>query len=292
MSTILDAAVADTTTGTEAADRTTWRDVLRGAATGQLILAAFMLLITVAFEGRFDPMPVVIGLIVAGGVLWLAKSKGRGAVIYAGVVSLLLFLMVAAFGGLTVFTRPQSTFELILFGGLLVVTVLGLVATVGAFRGRGGPAAALAPRIAGGAITLLVVVGVVAGALTGSATRMPGDLALQTKHFEFTETELTADAGRISVFVENEDVATHDFTIKDVAVIDLPAQRASRGSFDVEPGTYRFYCSLHPDMEGTLKVSGRSASATASAPALRTLGAPVSRRWSTASKPTGSTPSG
>ena len=253
--TVNDTVLAGTTTVEEAADRTTWRDVLRGAATGQLILAAFMLLLTVAFEGRFDPLPVVIGAIVAGGVLWLTKSSGRGPVIYAGVVSLLLFLMVAMFGGFTVFSRPQSTFELILFGGLLVVTILGLIATVGALRGKGGPVAEVAPKVAGSFIALLVVVGVVAGALTGSATRMPGDVAMQTKHFEFTETEVAVDAGRVSVFVENEDVAAHDFTIKDVVALDLPAQRAGRATFDVEPGTYRFYCSLHPDMEGTLRVS-------------------------------------
>ena len=256
MSTTLNETTAtETTTTTDAADRTTWRDVLRGAATGQLILAAFMLLISVAFEGRFDPMPVVIGLVVAGGVLWLAKSTGRGAVVYAGIVSLLLFLMVAMFGGFTVFTRVQSTFELILFGGLLVVTILGLIATVGALRRKAGKVAEVAPKVAGALIALLVVVGVVAGALTGSATRIPGDLALQTKHFEFTETELTADAGRISVFVENEDVAHHDFTIKDVVQLDVPGQKAGRTSFDVEAGTYRYYCSLHPDMEGTLTVS-------------------------------------
>src|SRR5687768_5030763 len=118
---------------------TTWRDVLRGAATGQAVMAAFMLVITIAFEGRFDPMPLVIGLIVTGGVVLLTKRRGKGGVIYAGVVSLLLFLMVAMFGGLTVFTRAQSTFELILFGGLLVVTLLGLIATVGALRGAAGP---------------------------------------------------------------------------------------------------------------------------------------------------------
>ena len=243
------------TTGVETPTGTTWRDVLRGAATGQLVMAAFMLVITLAFEGRFDAFPVIIGGIVAVGVAWLTKGTGRGGVIYAGVVSVLLFLMVAMFGGLTVFSRVESTFELILFGGLLVVTLLGVVAAIGALARKGGPAAEAAPKVAGAFLALLVVVGVVAGALTGSATRMAGDLVLQTKHFEFTETALTADAGRVSVFVENEDVATHDFTINDVVAIDLPAQRAGRGSFDVEAGTYRFYCSLHPDMDGTLKVS-------------------------------------
>lgn len=241
----------DQTTGTTS----TWRDALRGAATGQIVLVAFMLLLTVAVERRFDPMPVVIGLIVGVGVLLLAKRPGKAGVIYAGVVSLLLFLMVAMFGGLTVFSRPQSTFELILFGGLLVVTLLGLISTVGALRGAGGPAAEIAPKVAGAFLALLVVVGVVAGTLTGSATRMPGDLVLQAKNYEFSKVTLEADAGRVAVFVENSDVSHHDFTIADVVSQQLPAQKASRAVFDVDPGTYRFYCSLHPDMEGTLKVS-------------------------------------
>ena len=257
MSTTFDEAgqTGTDTTATSVDTGPTWRATLRSAATGQLVLAAFMLLLGIVFEGRFDPMPVVIGLIVAGGVFWLGKSRGKGPVIYAGIVSLLLFLMVAMFGGFTVFSRPGSTFELILFGGLLVVTVLGLVSTVGALLRKGGPAAEVAPKVAGAFIGLLVVVGVIAGALTGSASRMPGDIALETKNFEFTEKTITAPAGRVSVFVENEDIAAHDFTIRDVVDIELPAQRANRGSFEVEAGSYRFYCSLHPDMEGTLKVS-------------------------------------
>ena len=233
----------------------TWRDVLRLAAIGQVAFAALMFAIGVTLEGRADPMPVVIGAVVALGVVLLTERSGRGAVIYAGVVSLLLFVMVAMFGGLTVFTRAESTFELILFGGLLVVTVLGLISAIGALGNRTGGAAEVAPHVAGAFIALLVVVGTVAGVLADSATRLPGDLALKAEHFEFSEKELTADAGRIAVFVENEDVAHHDFTIAEVTVIDVPGQKAGRGVFDLEAGSYRFYCSLHPDMEGTLKVS-------------------------------------
>jgi plastocyanin len=254
MSTTLDAVPTTATLPVEPTPRDrTWRDVLTGAATGQLVMAAFMVVVSLAFEGRLDPMPIVIGAVVALGVVLLRRTGGRGAVVYASVVSLLLFAMVVAFGGLTVFTRPQSTFELIVFGGFLVVGVLGLVATPGALRGR--PASATAPRIAGAAIGALVVVGVIAGAVTGSATRMPGDLELHAKNFEFSRTTLQAEAGRVAVFVDNEDVSSHDFTINGVVAKELPGQKAGRAVFDVEPGTYRFYCSLHPDMEGTLKVS-------------------------------------
>lgn len=241
--------------GDTGATETTWRHVLRSAAIGQVVMAAFMVLVAAVLESKFDPMPAVIGVIVVGGVALLSKRPGKGGVIYAGVVSLLLFLMMAMIGGFTVFARAESTFELILVGGVLIVSLLGIVATVGALRGGAGPAAAAAPKVAGSFIGLLVLVGVIAGALTGSATRMSGDLVLQTKNFEFSEQTIEVEAGPIGVFVENEDVAHHDFTIKDVVTIDLPGQKAGRQSFDVDEGTYRFYCSLHPDMEGTLKVS-------------------------------------
>ena len=252
-STIPTAGEVAGTTG--ATTETTWRHVLRSAAIGQVVMAAFMVVVAALLESKFDPMPAVVGVVVIGGVALLSKRPGKGGVIYAGVVSLLLFLMMAMIGGFTVFARAESTFELILVGGVLVVSLLGIVATVGALRGAAGPAAAAAPKVAGSFIALLVVVGVVAGALTGSATRMSGDLVLQTKNFEFTEQTLEVEAGPIGVFVENEDVAHHDFTIKDVVTIDLPGQKAGRESFEIDEGTYRFYCSLHPDMEGTLKAS-------------------------------------
>lgn len=234
---------------------TTWRDVLQGAATGQVVMAAFMFLITLVFEGRVDPMPVVIGAVAAGGVALLRRRPGRGGVVYAGVVSLLLLLMVAMFGGLTVFSRPESTFELILFGGLSVVTILGLVATVGAWRRAAGPTAEVAPKVAGAFLGLLVVVGVLAGGLTGSATRMAGDVSVQARNFEFSEETIEVEAGRVAVFVDNEDVASHDFSIEGVVSEAIPGQKAGRAVFTVDAGTYRFYCSLHPGMEGTLKAS-------------------------------------
>jgi plastocyanin len=235
----------------------TWRQALVLAASGQLLLVGFMLVVALVFEGRFDPTPIVIGAVIALGVVLLRSRRGRGGVVYAGVVSLLLFAMVALFGGLTVFTRAESTVELILFGGLLVVSLLGLAAAAGAWprSGRRAAAAWWAPRVAGGVVVALVVVGVVAGVLSGTATRMSGDLALRAEHFEFTTAELSADAGRVAVFVQNDDVAHHDFTIKGVVRIDLPGQKAGRAAFDVDPGTYRFSCSVHPAMEGTLKVS-------------------------------------
>ena len=235
----------------------TWRRVLTSAAIGQLAMAVYLFAITLAFDGRFDPMPVVIGGVAGVGVWWLRRpSSGRGAVVYAGVVSVLLLLMMLAFGGMAALLRPESTFELILFGGFLVASLLGVVAVPGAFRSwPASPVAAAARVTAVVAVVGFAVVGVVAGIVSGTATRMAGDLSLRAKNYEFNRSVIEVPAGRVAVFVKNDDVASHDFTITGVVHKELPGQKAGRAVFDIEPGSYRFYCSLHPDMEGMLKAS-------------------------------------
>ena len=174
--------------------------------------------------------------------------------LYAGVVSLLLFLMVAMFGGLTVFTRISSTFELILFGGLLVVTAPRARRHAGCPAAAAGPAAAWLPGRGRRFIALLVVVGVVAGALTGSATRMAGDFALETSTSSSTGPSSPRMPGgsRCSSTTSTSPPTTSPSRSRRHRP---PRAEGGTGVFDVEAGTYRFYCSLHPDMEGTLKVS-------------------------------------
>jgi plastocyanin len=238
-----------------------WRAVQQGVMLGDLVLVAFMLVVTLALQGQFDPMPIVIGVVVAGAWLSLRRGRGRAGVIYGGVVSLLLVALVVAFGGLATFARPQSTFDLILMGGLLVTNLAGLVACVQALRAGdagadGGRGAVVVPRVTGALIALLVVVGVVAGVTAYSASPRPGDLQVKAHQFEFTRTHLQARAGRVSVWIQNDDPAHHDFTIKGVVSTALPGEKARRAVFDVEPGTYRFYCTIHPDqMQGTLTVT-------------------------------------
>ena len=47
----------------------------------------------------------------------------------------------------------------------------------------------------------------------------------------------------------------HTFTITELGVdLNLPPDSIQRVTFTADPGTYRFYCTLHPDMEGQLRV--------------------------------------
>jgi plastocyanin len=103
--------------------------------------------------------------------------------------------------------------------------------------------------------TLAVIAAVVALAAC-SPSAHPGDVRLRAFQFEWDHTALAAKAGRVAVFVTNGDAARHDFTIKGVVSRGVPAERARRLLFQIKPGVYRYYCSIHPDaMEGTLTVA-------------------------------------
>jgi plastocyanin len=103
--------------------------------------------------------------------------------------------------------------------------------------------------------TMAVIAAVVALAACSPGPH-PGDVRLRAFQFEWDHTELAAKAGRVAVFVSNQDTIRHDFTIEGVVARSVPAERALRLSFQIQPGVYRFYCSIHPDaMEGTLTVA-------------------------------------
>ena len=88
------------------------------------------------------------------------------------------------------------------------------------------------------------------------AVAQSGDIQVVTKDIEFADESLEAEAGEISILVDNEDATLHTFTIDDLEVnLNIPASKTARITFRAEPGTYDFYCAPHAgDMEGTLLV--------------------------------------
>ena len=89
-----------------------------------------------------------------------------------------------------------------------------------------------------------------------NAVAQEGDLRLVAEDISFRDTSLEADAGDVSVFVDNKDGTLHTFTIDELDIdLDIPASTSSRVTFEAEPGTYEFYCVPHAtDMKGTLTV--------------------------------------
>jgi plastocyanin len=75
---------------------------------------------------------------------------------------------------------------------------------------------------------------------------------------EFKPDQLTSPAGDIGIFIGNDDLVRHNFSIDELDVDEeLPSKAYVRIALDdVEPGTYTYYCNIegHEDMKGTLTV--------------------------------------
>lgn len=94
-----------------------------------------------------------------------------------------------------------------------------------------------------------------AGAGAGGDTA--GAVTLTAADFAFDPSDLSAAAGS-SIEFTNADEAPHTFTAEDAGV-DVQVEAGGSTTIDladVEPGTYDFICTIHPDtMTGTLEVT-------------------------------------
>ena len=83
-----------------------------------------------------------------------------------------------------------------------------------------------------------------------------GSVTLTAAEFEFDPATLTAAAGDTIEFT-NEDDAPHTFTAEDAGIDEEVDAKGSTtiDLADVEPGTYDYVCTIHPDMTGTLEVT-------------------------------------
>jgi plastocyanin len=234
----------------------TWRTLLRYSALGVAATLAFLVIVNLAAGNPLDPFFLVIGGLFVLGSVW--TGLWRGGATFTLVILVLWFLLTLAFGGLASLTRPASWAEFIAVIATIVFYIAGVIAYV---RGKGhlddpAPAARGIVRVSTGVLVLAIVFGAAAGALAQNDVAKPGDVRLEASDFDFTPTELSAPAGEVGVFVENQDPAQHDFTIEGVVHLSLPAFKDRRATFTLQPGSYAFVCTLHEeDMAGTLKVT-------------------------------------
>lgn len=89
----------------------------------------------------------------------------------------------------------------------------------------------------------------------------PEDIRLVSENVAFSQSELTAPAGRVTVELSNRDLFWHTFTIDELGVdLLVPVHGQRSESFAAPPGTYRFVCRIPghvaAGMEGTLTVEG------------------------------------
>ncbi|MFE4636227.1 cupredoxin domain-containing protein [Streptomyces sp. NPDC056773] len=115
----------------------------------------------------------------------------------------------------------------------------------------------------GAACALFAIVGVTSTSAAplsppvGTSTVTVEGTEVRIKGFKFIPADVKVAAGA-KVTVINEDSAPHTLTATEGYAFDTGTiEGGASGTFTApsKPGSYSFYCSVHPDMKGTLVVS-------------------------------------
>jgi len=120
-------------------------------------------------------------------------------------------------------------------------------------------------------------------------------MTISIKNFAFDPSNTTVSPGTTVTWVNNDQTA-HTMTATNPAGVfgsgTLQPGQSYSFKFD-KPGTYTYHCEIHPDMTGTVTVSGASTSAspTASASASPTASATTSPTASATTSPSTQLPS-
>lgn len=228
-----------------------WVNLLRWST-----IAAIAVVVVINVLAGIIPPLLVFAVVWLGALIWL-RSATTGPVILL-LIGFLAFIGLSAPFVIPTLTVPASAGDFILNLASLIAALLALVAAVALLRGRRDPAPA-ARSLGWTGVAVFVaasVFSIVATVTYEDATEQQGDVAVVTKDIEFQDTSLTASAGEVSVFVDNQDATLHTFTIDELDVdLDIPASKSARITFQAEPGTYTFYCVPHEDdMEGTIEI--------------------------------------
>lgn len=236
----------------------TWRAMLRACAIAEVAALTILLAAATLYGMSFFAPLAVAAVLHAGAVVWLPRMSKAGAV-YSLVVMSLTFLMFGGmFFGWTGFLYPTSWFEMAFATFTVTVPLGGIVAGIATLRRKDGDDAAKTPsRVVAALATVVVVAGLVGSATAGNATRLPGDHSLTASNFEFEQTAITAKAGDVAIYFQNDDPFAHNVEIKGKgASKDAAGRAAIRHVFKgMTAGTYTYICAIHPDMKGTLTVT-------------------------------------
>lgn len=230
-----------------------WRFLSQWAA----VLLAVVLVGGMFFIGEVIPPLLGFGVLLVAGAALARRAQRAG-----GIMLAILFVLVVVLNGPFIvpsLSVPASTVDFLLTALALPLAVVGAIAAIATARRR--PATGDLPRKlalgVGGLSVLAVVVAAIATFTYSDAVARPGDIRLTTQDIAFSKTELTAQSGKVAVFVDNKDGALHTFTIDELDVdLQVPAGKSARVVFDAPSGGYSFICKPHEiDMKGTLQVN-------------------------------------
>ena len=229
-----------------------WRILLAGVALLMILLA---LVIQATQATAIPPLIIAVVLLVVGLVLLILRPK-IGA-ITVGVVSVLMVVGNLPFV-LADIGHPESFWSFVPAALAVVGAVLGLAGLVAVLRHVGSGPASVVGVVGVTAAVAVLAVGAVSSGGQEDDVKQEGDIGMFAQDIEFKPDDLQAPAGELGVFIGNDDLVRHTFTIDELDVDEeLPSKAFVRFTFEAEPGTYEFYCDVpgHEDMTGTLVVS-------------------------------------
>ncbi len=230
---------------------------LRTLVGTQVVLALALAAIVVA-NGVIIPPLVAFAVMSAGiaGALLRWRTRRR-LVQLATILSSVIFASSVPFF-VEDLAHPETFFSFFPASLASVTATVGVVAGLMGATGR-APGAPRAVAGAGAAlVTIALAVSLVATLRVEGDARAAGDMVVVSEGYEFRPGTVSVSAGRVGIYIENEDLVRHTFVIEGRdAKQELPGLTGRRLELDLPAGTYRFYCDVpgHANMEGTLTVS-------------------------------------
>jgi plastocyanin len=240
------------TTPDPASRTDTERDWIRLLVWISLLAAAADLGAPALAGGVIPPLVVGASLTLVG--LLLLRRYRRTGIAVLGITSLLLIVTGAPFM-LPSLAHPASPITF-LHAITLIVRVGAVAAAVGAWQHASTYTAKRVGVASAGLFGAAIAVTGIATVTAPSDTVQPGDVAVSVAGFAFIPEEIRVTAGGI-VFVENDDLIVHTFSVRDTDLSEaLQERRSVRLHVDLDPGTYRVLCAVpgHESMKATLVV--------------------------------------
>jgi plastocyanin len=237
-------------------DLRSWRGlaVLAGAA-------CVLILLWHGIRHRDQEALALAAVILLGLGLTLSRLATAGLLLLAVVFAdSIVFLLPAANTNANARAGVNAMF---VPGSVTGLALAGLVGAVMAVRTRRVAGAGRRSALATGAVALAFVGGGLS--MTWLLTPSPpakapaGAVMLEARSVAFKPNRLTADKGKITVAMQNQDLFWHTFTVQGLGVsMPVPVGGLRSVTFTAEPGTYRFICAIpthqQAGMRGTLVV--------------------------------------
>ncbi|MCA1552830.1 MAG: cupredoxin domain-containing protein [Chloroflexi bacterium] len=235
----------------------TWRNLLRWAAFGDIIVLTAMGIVL------RDRLPLGLAVLLGVGLEALHFRRWwLGVLLLGGVFADTVVWTLSA--ALSNAVQGEEFVRLLIPASLAAISSAGVIAaaTVLIHRKnweRGGRPVRVVML---GALLFFVAMmgaGAVSAGRQPTTTAASAALALRTENLGFSTAELSAPSGQVTVNVDNRDVWWHTFTIDALHVdLQIPSSGKRQVTFNAPAGTYAFYCAIPGHaalgMRGTLTV--------------------------------------